>query len=145
MRCCFGEIKNGEMKLNKYGKIVEEEWLRTKNIREKVDLDYFAIMPNHMHGIVIIEGAEYKHCNLNFVETHRDASLQMVKNNLSHIIRGFKGSCTKRIHESGFPSFHWQARFYDHIIRNEIDLHRIRMYIKNNPLRWKLDEYYENE
>jgi putative transposase len=124
MRCCFGEIKNGEMMLNKYGKIVEQEWLRTKEIRRKVDLDYFVIMPNHMHGIVIIEGQEYKNYNLNIVETHRDASLQIVKNNLSYIIRGFKGSCTKRIRESGFSSFQWQSRFYDHIIRNEKNLYK---------------------
>jgi REP-associated tyrosine transposase len=143
MRSCFGEIKNGGIKLNKYGKIVKEEWSRTKEIRKKVDLDYFVIMPNHLHGIIIIEGPEHKNNSRDYVvETHRDASLQIVKNNLSHIIKGFKGACTNRIHQSGFPSFQWQPRFYDHIIRNEMDLHRIRTYIDNNPLKWEIDEYY---
>jgi putative transposase len=103
----FGEIKNGKMILNDLGKIVEEEWLKTKEIRTNVDLDYYVIMPNHFHGIPIIEGSEI----VKSVETHRDASLQIVKNNLSDIIRGFKGSVTKRIHLMGFEQFQWQPRF----------------------------------
>jgi len=126
----FGKIKDSEMLLNKLGEIVNEVWMRTKTLRSKVDLDYYVIMPNHIHGIVIIEGTENKHV----VETHRDASLRTVKNNLSDIIRGFKGSVTKRIRSKGYLSFSWQPRFYDHIIRNENDLYRIRTYIQNNPL-----------
>jgi len=82
-----------------------------------VELDYYVVMPNHFHGTIIINGEE----NRNVVETHRDASLRMVKNNLSDIVRGFKGSCTKQIHLSGNTLFKWQPRFYDHIIRNEND------------------------
>ena len=134
----FGEIKNGKMILNDLRKIVEEEWLKTKEIRSNVDSDYYVIMPNHFHGIPIIKGTE----KARSVETHRDASLRIVKNNLSNIIRGFKGSVTKRIHILGYSQFQWQSRFYDHIIRNEVDLSRIRNYIKNNPLKWELDEYY---
>ncbi len=59
----FGEIDKGVVILNDVGKIVEDEWLKTKEIRTNVDLDYFVVMPNHLHGIVIINGAE--------VETHR--------------------------------------------------------------------------
>jgi len=66
----------------------------------------------------------------------------MVCNNLSNIVKGFKGSCTNRIHRSGFNKFKWQTRFYDHIIRNEEDLRRIRKYIEQNPLKWEIDEYY---
>jgi len=64
MREWFGEVEENKMILNDCGEIVKEEWLKTKEIREKVDLDYFVIMPNHLHGIVIIEGPEV-------VETHR--------------------------------------------------------------------------
>jgi putative transposase len=103
-KCWFGEIIKGKMILNKLGKIVEEEWLKTKEIRKSVDLDYYVIMPNHFHGIPIIEGPEIAKS----VETHRDASLRIVKNNLSDIIRGFKGSITKRIHLLGFAQFQWQ-------------------------------------
>lgn len=89
-------------------------------------------LPNHVYGLNII----------NVVETHRDASLRRVKNNLSDIIRGFKGSVTKQLHTNHHPDFKWQARFYDHIIRNEMDLYRIRTYIQNNPFKWEADEYY---
>jgi REP element-mobilizing transposase RayT len=139
MRCWFGEINKGKMVLNDVGKILENEWLRTPDLRKMVELDYYIIMPNHFHGIVIINGMEKIE---EVVETHRDASLHIVKNNLSYIIRGFKSSCTKQIHLSGNFAFRWQSRFYDHIIRNENDLHRIRTYIRNNPLKWELDEYY---
>jgi REP element-mobilizing transposase RayT len=53
--CYFGEIVEEEMRLNHLGKIVYEEWLKTKEIRKNVDLDEFIIMPNHLHGIVIIK------------------------------------------------------------------------------------------
>jgi REP element-mobilizing transposase RayT len=140
-KCWFGEVKNGKMILNDLGKIVEEEWLKTKEIRTSVDLDYYVIMPNHFHGIAIIEG--YEHAKS--VETHRDASLRKVQNNLSDIIRGFKGTVTKQIHKLGYENFQWQPRFYDHIIRNEADLRRIRNYIQNNPLKWELDEYFSSK
>jgi REP element-mobilizing transposase RayT len=141
MKCCFGEIKNSRMILNKAGEIIDSEWKRTPVLRKMVELDYYVIMPDHFHGIIIINGEEDR----DVVETHRDASLRMVKNNLSDIMRGFKGSCTKQIHLTGNSYFKWQPRFYDHIIRNENDLHRIRTYIQNNPLKWEreLDEYYQ--
>jgi REP element-mobilizing transposase RayT len=138
--CWLGKVKDGKMVLNDVGKIIEKEWLRTPNLRKMVELDYYAIMPNHFHGIIIIKGIEKIE---NVVETHSDASLQIAKNNLSDIIRGFKGSCTKKIHLYGNLKFKWQSRFYDHIIRNENDLRRIRTYIQNNPLKWELDEYYK--
>ena len=137
-QCLLGTIKDGKITLNKLGKIVDEEWIRTKTLRSQVELDYYVVMPNHIHGIVIIEGSEV-------VETHRDASLHTIKNNLSDIIRGFKGSVTKRIRSKGYLNFAWQPRFYDHIIRNENDLYRIRTYIQNNPMKWELDEYYSRE
>ncbi len=138
MKCWFGKIQNGKMELNGTGNLVKNEWLRTKELRKNIDLDYFVIMPNHLHGIVIINGSEF----IRVVETHRDASLQLVRNNLSDVIRGFKGACTKNIHMNINQSFSWQARFYNHIIRNEKDLFRIRNYIQNNPLKWELDEHY---
>jgi REP element-mobilizing transposase RayT len=52
----FGKIKNGNVTLNEIGKIVEEEWTKTKEIRKNVDLDYYIIMPNHLHGIIILNG-----------------------------------------------------------------------------------------
>ena len=147
----FGEIKNGNIILNSIGKIIDEEWKRTAKLRDNVELDYYQIMPNHFHGIIIIEGAEIKNEHNNFIpfniskETRGDASLQKSSNNLSFIICGFKAACTGRFHKLGYKKFSWQSRFYDHIVRNEKDLFRIRNYIQNNPLKWELDEYYHEE
>jgi REP element-mobilizing transposase RayT len=68
-----------------------------------------------------------------------------VKNSLSLIINQYKGSVTRFARKNGYNNFSWQSRFYDHIIRNGQDLFRIRTYIKNNPLKWELDEYYSIE
>jgi REP element-mobilizing transposase RayT len=107
-------------------------------------LDEFVVMPNHFHGIVIIQCRD--------VETHSYASLQgQFKNkfgpqskNLAAIIRGFKGTTTKQIHSAGFCDFAWQPRYYEHIIRNENESNSIREYILNNPLQWELDRNNPN-
>jgi len=140
----FGKIKNGKMILNDLGKIVEEEWLKTKEIRTNVDLDYYVIMPNHFHGNLILLDVETSRRDvLKEKETgQRPVSTQLKPNSLGSIIGQFKSICTKRVHKIGFEQFQWQPRFYDHIIRNESDLRRIRNYIQNNPLNWELDEYY---
>jgi REP element-mobilizing transposase RayT len=59
---------------------------------------------------------------------------------LGKIVRHFKAKTTKLIHDTGARSFQWQRNYYEHIIRNDTDLTRIRTYIANNPLRWSLDE-----
>ncbi|UCH65710.1 MAG: transposase, partial [Ignavibacterium sp.] len=71
---------------------------------------------------------------------------KMEKGSLSSIIRSFKSASSKRINEINgtIGTKVWQSRFYDHIIRNDNDLHRIRTYIQNNPFKWELDEYFES-
>lgn len=61
-------------------------------------------------------------------------------NSLSSIIRSFKSAVSNRCHKYGFNNFQWQSRFYEHIIRNEKELNRVREYIRNNPLRWELEQ-----
>jgi len=86
-------------------------------------------MPNHIHGIIII----------NAVKTGHTPSLQPT---LGNVIGSFKSAVTRRAHQDSYPTFAWQTRLYDHVIRNEDDLFCIRNYIQNNPLKWELDEYY---
>lgn len=123
------------MSLNTIGSIVNEEWMRTAVMRKNIELDYYQIMPNHFHCIIFIKGGE----------TSNNKPSNKIDNNLSDIIRGFKGSCTNRIHQAGFKSFAWQGRFYDHIIRDEKDLMRIRNYIKNNPAKWELEKRFRKK
>lgn len=135
----FGRIENGRMELNELGIIVEQEWLKTKTLRANIDLDYFVVMPNHLHGIIILDA----------VETRRGESLQKqdtsrfskpVKNSLSVIINQFKGAVKRWANRNDYHNFAWQPRFYDRIIRNEKELYNIRKYIEQNPWRWELDK-----
>ncbi|MGB8316872.1 MAG: transposase [Ignavibacteriaceae bacterium] len=132
MKCWFGKIEDEKVVLNGFGKTVEDFWKNIPDHYEKIELDYFVVMPNHMHGIIII----------NSVETGHAPSLQHHGATLGNVIGSFKSAVTKWAHQNGFTTFSWQARFYDHIIRNEADLFRIRNYIQNNPLKWESDEYY---
>ncbi|MFH0988178.1 MAG: transposase [Parcubacteria group bacterium] len=125
--CRFGNIINGEMVLNEFGKIVEQQWKWLKQNFNFVDLDVFIVMPNHFHGILIIEP----------VGNGLDRSLQPLP--IFNIIGAFKTTSSKLIHNSGLPSFSWQKSFYDHVIRRDESLNKIREYIVNNPLKWDLD------
>ena len=127
---------NGEMRLSEIGQIAEEEWLKTPNIRPGMELDAFAIMPNHIHGIIVIK----EESPIPNVGTHSCASLQRKPRSLGSIIAGFKSAATKRInetlHEPSFPV--WQKKYYDRIIRSDKELNTIRDYIRNNVIQWAI-------
>lgn len=142
----FGEIVEIEdepgatIRLSPIGTIVEECWKAIPEHNTDVILDDFIIMPNHIHGILVLEER-----NLEFVETPYMASLRTQHDPRNHqasprkarglgvIIQQFKRACTHRIHQTGVSDFAWQSRFYDHIVRNEKDLERIQHYIRENP------------
>jgi putative transposase len=128
--CLFGRIENGEVHLSQFGKIVEAEWLRTGRMRPNVLLDQYVIMPNHLHGIVIID---YPWLGLRQPE---DA-----KQRLDRIVAGFKAACVRRINEArGFRAASiWQKSFHDEIIRNERHLANVRKYIADNASMWESD------
>jgi len=90
---------------------------------------------HHIHGIIIITNDHKKS-----VETTPQVVSTLKSNSLGSIIGQFKSTTTKRIHAIGYSDFAWQSRFYDHIIRNEKSLQKIREYIHNNPLKWDIDE-----
>jgi len=145
MRCWFGEIKKGKMILNDLGKIVENTWKGMPEHYPAVELDYYVIMPNHFHGVLIIKDVETsrRDVSIEMKTGNRPVSTNLNPDSLGSIIGQFKSICTKRIRKLGFENFQWQKGYYDHIIRNEKDLHRIRTYIQNNPLKWEIDEYYK--
>ena len=130
---CFGVIKNDKMVLNAVGRIAEKHWLEMPDHYPSVKLDYYVIMPNHIHGILI----------LNDVETGHAPSLQsniIRKPSLGNVIGNFKSAVTKWCNKNGFSSFSWQSRFYDRIVRNEKELYQIRKYIAQNPLKWDVEK-----
>lgn len=138
----FGQIRNGKIKLNEIGMIVKNEWLKTKELRENIDIDEFVIMPNHFHGIlVILEQDKIRRDVARNVSTNKSyfSKISPKPSSLSSIIRAFKSAVTKQVHKNGYDYFKWQERFYDRIIRNENELYNIRKYIQQNPLKWELD------
>ena len=144
--CCdqrqnlFGEIVDGVMYLNQFGGIARDEWLKSSIIRPDIELDEYIVMPNHFHGIVII----------NPVGANRSSPLplltrtSMKPRSLSSIMAGFKSAVTKKINiirnAPGTPV--WQRNYYEHIIRNENALNNIRRYIVNNPVSWHQDQLH---
>jgi putative transposase len=145
--CIFGKVTNGEMVINEYGKVVEQEWLRTAEIRPNVELDEFIIMPNHMHSIVTIgESHVGATCRSPKGEGTSPLPKEPASASIGAIMAGFKSATTRRINElRGTPREPvWQRNYYEHVIRNEHDLNEIREYIVNNPLKWDLDSENPN-
>ena len=137
----FGQIIDGKMILNDYGKIVDDYWKNLTKQYNNVLLDEYVIMPNHIHGIIIIgEADKTGQCP---VTTDNKSDGAIGYGLLSKVINSFKGLVTKSIKRTpGGSNFGWQRSFFDHVIRNEKSLLAIRQYIQNNPLKWHLDEYY---
>lgn len=152
----FGNIiktlDNVFVELSKIGKMVKKYWLEIPKHFPFVELDEFIIMPNHIHGIILIN----KNVGTQNVGTRRNAKfcvptdvfLREYRNefgpqskNLSSIIRGFKIGATKYAKNNNII-FGWQPRFHDRIIRNDEELNRIRQYIIDNPLKWEIDRNY---
>jgi len=135
--CLFGNIVDGKMTLNVTGKIVRVEWLKTPIVRSNITLDEFVVMPNHVHGIIVIN-RNTRRGVMHYAPTNQ---LRYPSQIIGSIIRGFKSAITKRINEiCNLPTrFAWQRNYDDHIIRNIVDLNHVRQYINNNPIKWDLD------
>lgn len=138
--CLFGEIKNGEMLLNEFGEIVMKYWDAIAGHFDNVETDEFVVMPNPIHGIINIVGAQ-------FIAPFRKTTTekQGVINHaptIGEIVRAFKAQCTHATNQirntSGIPL--WQRNYYERIIRTEKELDQIREYIMNNPVQWELDD-----
>jgi REP-associated tyrosine transposase len=131
----FGEIARGETRLNEFGRIVEEEWQKSSVIRREIELDVFVIMPNHIHGIVNITDVDVGATGRSPLRSGPPAR------SLGAFVAGFKSAVTKRLnnlrHTPGAPV--WQRNYYEHIVRDDGELLRVREYILNNPLDWETD------
>jgi REP element-mobilizing transposase RayT len=147
--CILGDIAGGNVQLNQFGEIVKEEWLRTEQIRPEITMDEFMVMPNHMHGIIMINpvGATRRVAQ-KYRATHRVARTGTgrpcgpVAGSIGAIMGQFKSIVTKRINSLGKTPLTpiWQRNYYEHVIRDEDDLNRIRQYIIDNPSKWDGDE-----
>jgi putative transposase len=165
--CLFGEIKDGDVFLNELGDTVMKCWASVPTHFPHVETDEFIVMPNHVHGIIILSGvgaqfiAPFRKTTtenqgvmnqgvMNYAPTvnngmNPDVLNQGVMNHaptVGKIVRAFKARCTHMINNvrntTGLPV--WQRNYYEHIIRDERELHAIREYIRYNPLKWDEDE-----
>lgn len=161
----FGEIKNEKMILNKYGQIANEYWQNIPKYFNNIKLDEYIIMPNHIHGIIIINNnwdgvgtadtgmdvgtahvLSLSRTNIKYIYPKKMYNKKQRRNMLlSKSIHGFKSSVTRKINQLDTINFQWQRSFHDHIIRDETSLNRIRKYIKNNPHKWGRDRNKRND
>ena len=137
--CVLGEIIDGEIRRSAIGELVAEEWLKTSILRSYIELDHWIIMPNHLHGIILLKKDQP-------VETPGAGVSPVPRRtkppSIGSIIGQFKSATSKRVWAAGHRDFGWQARFFDHVIRNDESQKTIREYIANNPLKWELDRYH---
>ncbi|MFO7789765.1 MAG: transposase [Bacteroidales bacterium] len=169
--CNLGQINNGEMIFSGFGKIVNDEWLESFEIRNELFLDEYIIMPNHLHAIVVLN----KNGIINMdnklhgsdVDTHGRAYLQPPNQSIKKIqkqpcirkpksissfIGGFKSAVNTKIDDYidekhlKIPKYNrnnhfFQSNYHDHIIRNNAEYQRIKNYIINNPVKWDNDKF----
>ena len=138
--CLLGDVVNGKMVLNDTGKLVDRWWVNLSGRFSNIELDQYVVMPNHFHGIISIVGADQCVCPKNPKEGEHTGSP------LHRIIQWFKTMSTNEyihaVKQMGWTAFDkklWQRNYYEHIIRNENEMFRIREYVQNNPVNWELD------
>ncbi|HSG04948.1 MAG TPA: transposase [Nitrospiria bacterium] len=153
--CLFGSAVGGETKLNEPGRMVERWWLKLNAKFENVETDAYVVMPNHFHGIIIINNpalcvgaAPCGRPNQSAGKGHPHGGAPT----LGNIMDWFKTMTTneyiRRIKSNNWPPFNkrlWQRNYYEHVIRSETELGKIREYIEGNPAQWNEDEYHPEQ
>ena len=135
----LGFIEDDLMRKNTAGQIIQKMWEKIPIQYPDTKLDAFVIMPNHIHGIIIV-GAQFIAPSFTSLSGKEpDAGVMNHAPTLGSIIRSFKAKSARMIRQDFFPRFAWQRNYYEHVIRDDTSLNRIREYIGTNPLRWELD------
>ena len=138
----FGEITNEEMQLNEFGCIADECWRAIPDHFTNVELGACVIMPNHVHGIIVINDGMATNSSP-FVGARHASPLPpcgVKPNSIGAIVGSFKSAVTKRIGRELNATGIWQRNYYEHIIRNHEDWDRIHRYIESNPSMWAEDQ-----
>jgi len=165
----FGDIVDGVMRLNDAGQMLKKWYLELERKFYDIRCDEYMVMPNHFHFIIINVGADLRVCPGDDGcpgdgQSHRIAPTKPGEHTtgehttgehtgspLQDVVRWFKTMTTnayiRGAKQSGWPRFDgklWQRNYYEHIIRDDESLNRIREYIINNPLQWELDQENPN-
>jgi len=135
----FGKAEEDDVRLSAIGEIAAQCWAENPQHHSGIELDEWVIMPNHVHGIIIVvETVETLQCNVSTVDKNQMSTISPKTGSLSVAVRSFKSAVSKLAHQAGHE-FEWQERFWDRIIRDEKELNRVRNYIRANPVNWKND------
>ena len=146
----FGEIDT-EMQSSLIGKLAEQFWTAIPNHFSFIELGNFVIMPNHTHGILIInKPVETRHCLVHETEMETDKPKSIGqqrfqnqgKDTISSIVGSYKSVVTKHAHKID-STFQWQPRFHDHIIRDSDSFNNIQQYIETNAANWEKDKFFQ--
>jgi len=143
----FAAVQNQHIQLNHLGLLVQSCWLAIPEHFPEIQLDHFIVMPNHIHGIIVIAGAKH---GLSRLTTSAGsfrpcfAPTGTTPGSLGAIVQNFKSVTTRKIHQlDGYHEMRvWQRNYYEHIIRVERELNTIRKYIIDNPARWVNDRFH---
>ena len=157
--CLFGKIQNDEMQLTNLGQIVEEHWRVIPEHFPNVELGTFVVMPNHIHGIIVLPADAIRdlvstpeilhdHSRRGVISTpiitvpQGDETSPLQRPTLGQVVAYFKYQSTKQINtildSAGTPI--WQRNYHEHIIRNKDEHERIHLYIESNPVNWMDDD-----
>jgi putative transposase len=160
--CVFGAVAAGAVRLNDCGLVAQEDWLRTGAVRPGVVLDALVVMPNHIHGIIILTPESQSHTADNddvggvgavgahgrgaqlCAPTRTGGALQRRPRSLASFVACYKATVTRRINAlRDSPGARvWQRNYYERVIRDDDELARARAYIADNPARWADDDYF---
>ena len=161
------------MVLNGAGRMASAQWLHLAYRFTNLELGEWVIMPNHIHGILIITGkgeASPDKFSASLKTLVKDASPLRpngtMPGSIGAIIQNFKSVTSRKINKSmitgkgeasqtethiptkkrgkdASPQLVWQRNYYEHVIRNERDMLTITDYIVANPQNWEKDEEYQ--
>ncbi|MDF1515087.1 MAG: transposase [Anaerolineae bacterium] len=143
----FGQVVEDTVQLSPIGEIADRLWRDIPLHKVNVQCPVWVVMPNHLHGIIVIENGEYKKDEA-LTAADRDSNAPSLRNapagSLGAVVGNFKSVSTRQVNRlRDTPGARvWQMSYYEHIIRNESDYNRIVHYIVTNPLRWDKDDYY---
>lgn len=147
--CLFGDVVDREVVFSKFGLVAKQQWENLPNRFPNITLGAFVIMPNHMHGVIVIMTGRGTAGNLNDHDgelsrrapTHEQYQ-KPVKGSIPTIVRSYKSSVSYRINlmRGTQDTPVWQRNYYEHVIRNARDLQNKTDYIEANPMLWAEDD-----
>lgn len=134
--CFFGHVQGDRITLSPAGEIASGFWRAIPKHFKKIELDEFIVMPNHIHGVIIItESGRGVKFNAPTVNRNYFSRISPQYGSISVIIRTYKSAVSHWCKQNGYEYFQWQRNYYEHVVRNEEDLAQIRETIVGNPLK----------